>query len=40
MEKEIFESINSIIHVTLKHKDKIIFDDISTNSGIEVVKSE
>lgn len=37
MEKEIFESINSIVQVTLKHKDKIIFDDLSTNAGIEVV---
>jgi len=37
MDKEIFESINSIIKVTLKKNNKIIFSDISTNCGLEIV---
>lgn len=38
MEKEILESIDSIIKVTLKKKNKVIFSDISTNCGLEIVK--
>jgi len=37
MKKEIYESINSIINVTLKKDNNIIFDDISTNCGLEIV---
>lgn len=37
MNKEIYESINSIIKVTLKKKNKVIFSDISSNCGLEVV---
>lgn len=38
MEKEIFESINSCITVTLKNDNKIIYSDISKNCGLEIVK--
>lgn len=37
MEKNIFESITSLITVTLKKNNKIIFSDTSTNSGLEIV---
>lgn len=38
MNKNIFESISSLISVTLKENDKTIFEDISKNCGIEIVK--
>ena len=38
MEKDIYESIDSIIKVTLRKKDKVIFSDISYNCGLEIVK--
>jgi len=38
MEKDIFESINSDIEVTLRKNEDIIFSDISTNCGLEIVK--
>ena len=38
MEKDIFESINSEITVTLTQKDNIIFSDTSTNCGLEIVQ--
>lgn len=38
MSKDIFESISSIITVTLKRKDAIIFSDTSINCGLEIVK--
>jgi len=38
MDKDIFESINSVITVTLKHGDDIIFCDTSKNCGLEIVK--
>lgn len=38
MEKDIFESITSTVKVTLTEGDKIIFSDISTNCGLEIVK--
>lgn len=38
MEKDIFESINSTITVTLKQGDNIIFSDTSINCGLEIVK--
>lgn len=38
MNKEIFESIKASIKVTLKRNKKIIFSDISTNCGLEIVK--
>lgn len=37
MSKDIFESINSLITVTLKKENAIIFSDISTNCGLEIV---
>ena len=37
MSKDIFESINSLITVTLKKESAIIFSDISTNCGLEIV---
>lgn len=37
MEKDIFESINSVIMITLIKNNKVIFSDISTNCGLEVV---
>lgn len=38
MSKEIFESISSLITVTLKKHDTIIFSDTSTNCGLEIVE--
>ncbi len=38
MTKDIFESISSSINVTLKENDNIIFSDISSNCGLELVK--
>lgn len=38
MDKDIFESISSLISVTLKEDEKIIFSDTSKNCGIEIVK--
>jgi len=38
MQKDIFESITSTIAITLKQGDNIIFSDISTNCGLEIVK--
>ncbi len=38
MDKNIFESISSLICVTLKEDKKIIFSDTSKNCGIEIVK--
>lgn len=38
MEKDIFESIASKVIVTLKQGNNIIFSDISTNCGLEIVK--
>ncbi len=37
MEKEILESITSLISVTLKKNNHIIFSDTSTNCGLEIV---
>lgn len=37
MEKDIVETINGIIHLTLKEEDEIIFDETSLNAGVEVV---
>lgn len=37
MEKDIFETIAATITVTLKQGDNIIFSDISTNCGLEIV---
>ena len=37
MEKGIFESISSVITVTLKRNDEIIFTDTSKNCGLEIV---
>lgn len=37
MAKEIFESVDSVIKVTLKKKNKVIFSDISKNCGLEIV---
>ncbi len=37
MEKDIFESITTLITVTLKKDNDIIFSDISTNCGLEIV---
>lgn len=39
MSKDIFESISSIIQVTLIKDNKIIFDDTSKNCGLEIVKN-
>jgi len=38
MEKDIYESINSKINVTLKENNNIIFSDESINAGLEIVK--
>lgn len=38
MSKDIFESISSSITVTLKKDNVIIFSDISTNCGLEIVQ--
>ncbi len=38
MEKDIFESITSLITVTLKKGNKIIFSDTSRNCGLEIVR--
>lgn len=38
MKKDIFESINSTITVTLKEHDNLIFSDTSKNCGLEIVK--
>lgn len=38
MDKDIFERINSVITVTLRHGDNIIFGDTSKNCGLEIVK--
>ena len=38
MEKDIYETIDSVITVTLKQDDNIIFSDTSTNCGLEIVK--
>lgn len=38
MNKDIFESISSLISVTLKKDEKIIFSDTSKNCGVEIVK--
>lgn len=38
MSKDIFESINSSINVTLKKDNNVIFSDISTNCGLEIVQ--
>ena len=37
MEKEVFESVSASINVTLKKGNTIIFSDISTNCGLEIV---
>ena len=37
MEKAIFESISSLITVTLRKENNIIFSDTSTNCGLEIV---
>ena len=39
MSKDIFESISSIIQVTLIKDNKIIFSDTSKNCGLEIVKN-
>lgn len=39
MSKDIFESISSIIQVTLIKNNKIIFSDTSKNCGLEIVKN-
>ena len=38
MEKNIFESINSLINLTLQKDGNIIFSDYSENCGIEIIK--
>ena len=38
MNKEIYESIDSLVKVTLKESDKIIFEDESSNCGLEIVE--
>lgn len=38
MEKDIFESISSLITVTLKKNNHVIFSDTSTNCGLELVQ--
>ena len=38
MDKDIYENITSIINLTLKENNKIIYQDISKNCGIEIVK--
>lgn len=37
MEKMIKESISSTLHITLKENNKVIFNDISSNCGLEIV---
>jgi len=39
MKKDILESISSTIKGTLKKDNKIIFSDISTNCGLEIVNN-
>ena len=39
MQKDILETISAKISVTLKIKEKIIFEDTSLNCGVEIVKS-
>lgn len=38
MKKDIFESISASISVTLKNNKEVLFSDISTNCGLEIVK--
>lgn len=38
MEKDILESISSSIEIILKEEEKIIFSDISSNCGLEIVQ--
>lgn len=38
MEKDIFESITSLVTITLKKENDIIFSDTSTNCGLEIVQ--
>ena len=38
MDKDIFESISSVITVTLRHGDNVVFSDTSKNCGLEIVK--
>ena len=38
MSKEIIESISEEIYVVLEKNGKVIFDDVSTNCGLEIVK--
>ncbi|MCI8273008.1 MAG: hypothetical protein HFJ55_02865 [Clostridia bacterium] len=38
MEKDIFESITSLINVTLKKDNTVIFSDMSKNCGLEIVQ--
>lgn len=37
MNKDIFESISSLIEVTLSNKNKVLFSDVSKNCGLEIV---
>lgn len=37
MEKDIFESINATIEVKLEKNNEILFDDMSSNCGLEIV---
>jgi len=37
MTKDIFESISSLITVTLKENDNVLFNDTSKNCGLEIV---
>ena len=39
MQKDIFESISSLITITLKKGNNIIFSDTSTNCGLEIVQN-
>ena len=38
MNKDIFESITSLITITLKKDNNVIFSDTSKNCGLEIVK--
>ena len=38
MEKDIFESITSLVHVTLSKGNKIVFENTSKNCGLEIVQ--
>ena len=40
MQKDIIESINSNITVTLKENNNVIFSDTSNNCGLEVVQND